>query len=427
MPQLRPFRALRYAPEAGDAGDLLAPPFDVIGPEEAAELRARHPCNAVRLVLPEEGGAESAAGEGEAPGRYERAARRLREWRDRDVLVRDPEPAVYLYRQRFRDRDGAERTRSALIAALRLVPLTSGDILPHEETHTGPKSDRMALTEATGAQLSPVFLVARDAGGRLHSLVSDALTGPAAEVLAGRTPDGIGHELRRLPAGGLAGEILEAAGSEPLLIADGHHRYETALAFSRRSSSPAGAGWMLACVVSGQDPGLRILPTHRTLSGPPSGRTWGELLDERFVRRELPVEGRAEPADAAAEAARRGGAFMAVLPPAWGIRPRPEAVEEAAMAGVEARLAPVVLDRLLLRAAYGFGPDHAAEAGILSYHRDAGHAASAAGPEGAAFLLPPLSLEAVWEVCAAVGRLPPKSTYFWPKMPSGLLFRPLAD
>jgi hypothetical protein len=111
----------------------------------------------------------------------------------------------------------------------------------------------------------------------------------------------------------------------------------------------------------------------------------------------------------------------------WGIHPRPSALEEAGVNGPEARLAPVVLDRLLLRGCYGMGPEEAAEEGILTYHRDAGEAADAAGEEGAAFLLPPLSMDAVREVCVGGGRLPPKSTYFWPKIPSGLAFRLLRE
>lgn len=418
MPEFRPFRALRYGPDAGDPADLLAPPYDVIDPEEAEALRSRSAHNAVRLVLPEGEGAE----------RYERAARRLNKWRSRGILVREREPAVYLYTQSFDTGEGRPRSRSALFAVLRLVPLDSGQVLPHEATHREPKEDRLALMDATDAQLSPVFLVSRDLQRRLQALTQQAWS-RAEPVLSVQTPDGIDHQLRRLPAAGPSDELLRAAASDPLLVADGHHRYETALELAARRPGSEGARYVLACVVSARDPGLRILPTHRALARPPAEANWEAVLKARFDLEEVSFR---EPAADEAEAAALGEGSMVARAGGsgnrgWRLRPRGSALQDAGLSEAEGRLAPVVFDRLVLRGAFDLGPDEAAQTGLLSYHRDPGQAVAEAGPSRLAFLLPPLRLDDVWEVCEGRGRLPPKSTYFWPKIPSGLLFRPLED
>ncbi|MFW6084805.1 MAG: DUF1015 family protein, partial [Gemmatimonadota bacterium] len=251
MPRLSPFRALRYTPRAGDPARLIAPPYDVIDPEAAAELRDRSPRNSVRLVLPE----------GEGDERYRLAADRLAEWRESGTLAADERPGVYVYRQRYR-RGDRRIERHAVFAALELEPLGEG-VLPHERTHAGPKADRLALTLATRTQLSPVFLVSRDPEASLLEALRVSASGrPALEAA---TPDGISHELWPVAEEGAASILCALAGRNPLLIADGHHRYETALETSRRLRTE-GARGVLACVVSAADPGLTVLATHRTLT-----------------------------------------------------------------------------------------------------------------------------------------------------------------
>lgn len=427
MTTLAPFRALRYADGAGDPADLLAPPYDVIDAEQARRLRARSPFNAVRLVLPE----------GEAPGCYELAAQRLRDWTADGLLVRDDEPSLWVYGQTFRH-GGRELTRHGVFGALRLSEFDEGEIVPHERTHRGPKEDRLALMRATRAQLSPVFLIADDPAGRLPALVDRATRGrPALDAV---TPDGLRHRLWRVVEGPLAENIRDAAGDGgPLLIADGHHRYETALGMARGTPEGHPARRTLACVVGASDPGLVCLPTHRALSRPPEDG-WRSFLEEAVEVRELDLpEGPAAPdaedgvggaparaADAAAEAD-----AMVVVPGggsggaggAWLLRPRAgDGAGGDLSGGVPA---PVAFDRLVLRRGWGIGPDPAVERGLLGYHRGPGDALRAAGPGGAAFLLPPPDVEAIREAAERGERLPPKSTYFWPKLPSGLLFRPL--
>lgn len=444
MPELRPFHALRYADRAGDPADLLAPPYDVIDAPEARDLRSRSPFNVVRLVLP--GGDEP----------YAEAADRLRSWRRDGLLRRDESPAVWVYGQSFEHR-GRERARHGIFAALRLSEFPEGEVLPHEETHRGPKEDRLRLMEACDAQLSPIFLVAPDPADRIPALVERAVQG--TPELDARTPDGLRHRLWRVPAGGLADELCGAAGDGPALIADGHHRYETALAMRRRRPDDPAAAWTLACVVGRGDPGLLCLPTHRALasapaepgapvpgSGPPgdpgeeggsdrpdAGETgpataaWRRLLEDSFEVRATDL-GRGEPEAAARRVAEEGGGAMVAVPPegpCLRLRPLRRAREAA---GLEPDLADVptaVFDRLVLRPGFDREADAAVEEGLLSYHRDAVDAVDAADGPGAAFLLPPLPVARVLDVARAGGRLPPKSTYFWPKLPSGLLFRTL--
>lgn len=410
MPRLTPFRPLRYSEGAGDPALLLAPPYDVISPDEARELRGRSPYNCVRLVLPEPAGSDE---------RYERAAALLREWTEEGILERDPEPAVFAYEQEF-PLGGERRARRSLLAALRLVPLDRGEVLPHEETHTGPREDRRALTRACGAQLSPVFLVAPDPNGRLRRLLAGA--GGSAPLLDASTPDGIRHRLWRAGAGGGSEELCEAAGARPLLLADGHHRYETALSLAEGWPGREAARSILACVVPGTDPGLAVLPTHRTLDRPPEGSNWDELLARLF----RPEPARRPLAEAPAEAAEAGGgAIVAASPGREPVLLRPRAEAAAALPSAARDLPPVLFDRLVLRRGFGADAERAARSGLLGYHRSVEEAVAAAGPEGLAFLLPPLGPERVWEAARSLGRLPPKSTYFWPKIPSGLAFREL--
>lgn len=428
MQRVSPFRALRYGDAAGDAAGLIAPPYDVIDPGLAKELRARSPYNAVRLVLPE----------GEGDRRYHVAAARLADWRREGVLVEDERPSLYVYRQRY-ERGGRPVDRLAVFGALRLDPPGEG-VLPHEHTHAGPKADRLALTLATRTQLSPVFLVARDPGGSLlQALRVAASAGPARRAV---TPDGVQHALWPVAASDATAGLAELTGRHPLLIADGHHRYETALEVQRQLRSES-SGRVLACIVSEADPGLLIRPTHRTLRG--RGRSTSGVpsaFDERLERLaewfEVDELGPHAPADAERRAA-EDPACMVVFPgggeeggrrPAYRLSPRhagPPAPGEEGGNGDRAtsRIAAVGFDRHVVRDLLGTDADSAARGGLLEYHRNAEEAVRRAGPGGGAFILPPVPLEAVWDVTAAGLRLPPKSTCFEPKIPSGLLFRPL--
>jgi len=418
VPHLEPFRALRYGRAAGPLAGLLAPPYDVIDAASAEELRARSPWNAVRLVLPE----------GDPPARYRLAAERLAEWTAGGILERDATPAVTVYRQDFEAPEGP-LSRHALFAALRLEPLGE-DVLPHERTHSGPKQDRLALTLATRTQLSPIFLAARDEDGGLLSALRTAIE-PATVPF--RTPDGIRHTVRAIDDAAAAKGLCALGASGPLLVADGHHRYETALEVARRVAVDLPAsGFVLVCVVSERDPGLRIRATHRVVrdpapageaAAPAAGRDWASRLEEGFRVHDIPL---LSPADAADRVARSGRIVLRSGDVVREIEPRAEALAAAGLDEADTAVPAVPLDRLVIEALLGRDADAAARDGLLSYHRDAAEAWEAASrPGAAAFLLPPVSLEAVRRATELGRRLPPKSTYFEPKIPSGLVFRPL--
>ena len=415
MPELTPFPALRFTDSAGDISSLLAPPYDVIDDVEAEALRHRSEHNCVRLILPE----------GSPGERYEAAAQTLRAWISDRTLAVDPNPSVYVYRQVFTS-DGQELDRLALFASLRLSPYEDGEVLPHERTHAGPKKDRLALTLATRTQLSPVFMIARDRDEDFLFLERDVVASPP-DVRA-VTPDGTRHEL--WVVGGERGrKLCAAAGSHPLLIADGHHRYETALAVAETLDDDVKAAYLLTCVVSQQDPGLIVQPTHRVLSRQPD--TVGEEFDwvarlaETFDLEDL---GHMDPLEAQTRAASEDGGSFVLLPSgadhAWLATPCQATLESAGIQTERGGIAAVVFDELVLGALYGLSADEASNSGVLSYAREP-VAAAARAATGCAFILPPVSLADVWDTTTRGGRLPPKSTYFEPKMPSGILFRPL--
>ena len=412
MAKISATEAILYAAKAGDASLLLAPPYDVIDDADARRLRDRSEHNAVHLILPE----------GEPPRRYELAASRLAAWLDAGTLKRSPHAALYAYRQTFAVRD-RQVTRQALLAAVQLTDFEEGQVLPHETTHRGPKVDRLALMNACRAQLSPIFFVTRDPERRISGLLDEA--GTATPLLAAKTDDGILHEVREI-AVDLQEELLQHASRNPFLIADGHHRYETALELRRQLPDLPAAGAVLGSIVSEHDAGLVIRATHRRVAGlPPDWR----LRLERWFEVE-PTE--QDPRAMARHLDELGGPALGVTTapgaPAWRafLLARPDAVRRSDLSSAGAGLACLLFDRLVLREMLGHADaDSAAGRGLLTYEQDPCGTPSEDEPDAALFLLPPVAMERLWQVVGEGIRLPPKSTYFAPKMPSGLLFRPL--
>src|SRR5688500_6139382 len=234
MAVVKPCRALRYDETvAGPLETLVAPPYDVISPEQRGERRARSPHNVVRLTLPDS---------------EPEAARELEEWRSEGVLVEEP-PAVWALEQEYVGPDGIARKRFGLVASLKVEPYETGTVLAHERTHAGPKEGRLRLLRATRVQLEPIFLL---------------YDGPAPLERPERAPDFEveGARLWRIDDP----SVVRAFDDKQLLIADGHHRYETAVAFHEEEGTPASAQ-MLVVLVSTEDPGLEIFPTHRVFAG----------------------------------------------------------------------------------------------------------------------------------------------------------------
>jgi len=342
MAQVRPFRALRYAPAAGPLERLVSPPYDVISPEERRHYLELDPHNVVHLTLPDS---------------EEQAGRDLREWTEAGVLAREPEPAVWALSQTYTGPDGVERTRNGLVVTLRLEPYENRVVLPHERTHAGPKEGRLRLLRATRTQLEPIFL--------LHD--GEPVEPPASE------PDLAvgGDRLWRVEAD--PGDDFADA---QLLIADGHHRYETALAFHEEDGTEASA-WMMVVLVSTREEGLTIFPTHRLAASVNGVR--GEPIDE-------PGD------DLPGVVLYRGGGY--------------ELLEGDG------------LDVEIVDALSPQGVTYTAERGDAVAAVDRGEAE-------AAFLLRPTRIEDVFTRAREGRVMPQKTTYFYPKLTSGLLFQPL--
>jgi uncharacterized protein (DUF1015 family) len=341
VPTVTPFRALRYEPEiAGPLGALVAPPYDVISESERADYLARSPYNIVHLTLPDsptEAGATLAA------------------WQAAGALRRD-EQAFWWVAQEYTGPDGVARTREGFAASVEVTPYEAGQVLPHERTHAGPKEGRLRLLRATRTQLEPIFLI-YDA--------DEPFSRPAGDPLLAVSEGGVRTRMWRIE------EPAVEIGT-PLLIADGHHRYETAVAF--RAEDPT-ATHTFAILVSSRAPGLQIFPTHRVVqrlgavpgeevAGPGSGVTL--YRDGRYLRVES------------------GDDFG------------PRVVESFAPEGVT----------------YTASADEA----IATVDR---------GDAVAAFLLEPVTIEQVAAFAHEGETMPQKSTFFSPKLTSGLLLYPL--
>jgi uncharacterized protein (DUF1015 family) len=339
MARIRPFRALRY--DVPDLGAVVAPPYDVISEEQRAEYLARSPYNVVHLTLPDS--EEQAAGD-------------LSTWQDEGVLVRDEEPSYWWLSQDYVGPDGVARTREGFVASLHAEPYASRVILPHERTHAGPKEGRLRLLRATRTQLEPLFFLWDG------TIDVDGLGEPDIQV--------DGDKLWRLDAE-FGDALTEELGDAQLLIADGHHRYETALAFGESS-------WLLAVIVPTDQEGLTIFPTHRVAqslngaAGRPIDRPGDDLPGPVLYR----GDGRYELLE--------------------GDGLDPEIVDALKPEGV-----------------------------TYTPQRQEAEAAVDRGEAEGAFLLRPTRIEDVWEVAQRGDVMPQKSTFFYPKLTSGLLFHPL--
>jgi uncharacterized protein (DUF1015 family) len=340
---IRPFRALRYSDEAGKLKDLVAPPYDVISPQERLEYLERSPHNVVHLTLPDS---------------EEQAARAFADWRRRGVLVEE-EPAVWWVSQDYTGPDGIERTREGFAASVRVEPYETGAVVPHEKTHAGPKEGRLRLLRATRTQLEPIFLL-YDA--------DPPLSRPDREPDLEADEGGVKTRLWRLP-----GELPQL--DVPLLIADGHHRYETAVNFAQEDPS---AAYTFAVLVSSRAPGLVIFPTHRLVRGASAleGEELADLPD--------PLPG---------PVLYRGGRYFRLA--------ADDDLDAQAVADMDVEVV-------------GYAP--LASEAIRSVDN---------GEAEAAILIRPASVEEVARRAAAGGVMPQKTTFFYPKLLSGMLFHPV--
>jgi len=426
MAEIVPFAGLRYdLARVGDAARVLAPPYDVIGEAERAELEAREPHNIVRVELPR--------GEGDA--RYGAAANLLRTWVSEGVLRREPTPAMYLYEQQF-TWAGKAYTRQGFIAALRLEPFDKRVVLPHELTLMGPKEDRRKLLFTTRTQISQVFGLYRDAeGAALSELTAISAGEPALDA----TLDGTRHRLWVITEAARLNRLADIVRGKQVLIADGHHRYETMVSLRGELRVAGGAGarepadYGAMYLARAEDPGLLVLPTHRLVKGLEDFKV-SSFLAAASAAFDV-VEGDETTAQAvearlAAFAVGEGGqprvAFGVRTPgkrgPTWLVL-KP-IVDLSALGPPALRSLDVtVLHGVLLGPLLGIDAGALAKQTNLAYTHDTAEALAGvdAGEVQAAFLMNATTVAQVLDACEQGHVLPQKSTYFMPKLATGLV------
>lgn len=444
MAEIVPFRALRYNPQfVPDLKLVVAPPYDVISPEAQERYHARHPHNVVRLILAR----QSNAG---IPGqdRYARSARTFTEWQAGGVLRRDPEPAIYLYEQEFSVGEGHRIRRRGFMAMVRLHDYDDKVVFPHERTFSRHKDDRLQLMRACPANLEAILGFYPGPVEAVSAVLLRHMEGEPSVQLVDE--DGICHRLWMLREPREVADLTQALRDRPIIIADGHHRYETALTFrdERRTADAAPLethrrrlhDWVLMNLVHGEDPGLVILPTHRLIRQRPvvAGAALREALGRHFRIEGCPLD-RGNPvmslrialADlhrrraAAVFAVYLGGEEVLVLELA-----DETIVQDLVAAGHSheyAHLDVAILHRLVIERILGIRPASLTDDSI-QYTRDEGMAlaAVASGDAHLALFLNPPRVEQVQAIALAGERMPQKSTFFFPKVLSGLVISPLS-
>jgi uncharacterized protein (DUF1015 family) len=414
MADVQPLRALHYdLAKVGSLADVAAPPYDVIDPAQRAALAARSPYNVVRIDLPE----------GD-PDPYAEAARILAQWREEGAVVRDDEPALWTLTQDYTGPDGRRLTRHGVFARVRVEDYGPGRIRPHERTHPGPKEDRLRLTRATKANLSPIFSLYDDPSGAGATVLE------AATAFGELTDDdGTVNRLGRVSDPAAIAAFQEALAPAELLIADGHHRYETARVYADEIGGEGEHRYVLMCLVALQDEGLTVFPTHRLVKDttPRTQEALGSTLRELFTVEEID---RAQLRPPDGDGPLTMGYIDSFFKRGFRLTLKDQAIADRALEGAPdayRRLDTAVLEALVLEGPLGLTEDDIAHLRGLGYSRTDDEALQlvVSGEYAAAFFLRSTPIEQVRAIAAAGVNMPPKSTYFFPKVPTGLLFNPL--
>ena len=408
MAVIRPFRPFRYTEDAGPLSELLAPPYDVISPAEREALAARQEAGAIHVILPR----------GEE--KYSTAAELLADWKARGLIAREESEAMFLSCQGF-TAGGADYQRWGLLTTLRLEKFEDNIVLPHERTLTGPKEDRLRLIRACRTNLSPIFGFVDAALGLEH--LADG-----ASVIADFVDDkGVRQRIWKIVDPEVLGELEKKIAPEQVFIADGHHRYETALGYrdERRAESPSDTpqdfDFVLCHLCSTRDPGLAVLPTHRIPRTSPDLATFLKRCGELCSITEM-ADGQALwQALASAPEGERRPRLGALLPDGRALLLEPGAGAKEELAKIEPELA--VLDVTFLHNV--LMSEIPNDQFIYTHDETETVEAVTSGEAGLAILLPPPSVEDVLSISRAALTMPQKSTYFYPKVPSGIAYNPI--
>jgi len=421
MAHIHPLLALRYDLDVTDGLDpVVAPPYDVIDPEQRAALQARSPYNVVSIDLPEDP-------KGGDP--YEHAAKLITQWEDDGALVTDSEPAVYALVQDYVAPDGSQRTRKGFLARVRVEEYGAGRIRPHERTHPGPKEDRLRLTRATKANLSPIFSLYSDpqqqAWRALEPFTTQEPWGSATDQ------DGTVNRVWRITDPKAIELTQHALAQAELLIADGHHRYETARVYAEEIGGEGAHRFVLMCLVALEDPGLLVFPTHRLVSGlkddPERQAAIADTIKEHFTVE--PIE-HAELRPPDGEGPLTFGYMDSHLKQAYRCTLKSQSIADAALPGMPdayRTLDTAVLEALILMGPLKLTEDDISHLNGLGYSRTDEEALELIldGTYDVGFFLRASPVSQVQAVAAAGVNMPPKSTFFYPKVPTGLVLNPL--
>ena len=429
MVDILPFRGVRYDAHAAGASlaDLTAPPYDVISPSAQDALYAKHPANVVRLIL------------GREEDKYAQAGRLFREWLTAGTLKAENVPALYVYRQNFTDpATGALMPeRMALLCLLKLEDYETGRVLPHEKTMMGPKADRLELLRATSAQMEPIYGLYSDPDGAVQAFLGEY---DDRETVIERVDNLIesSHAVERLADSDAHAVVREMMADKQVFIADGHHRYETALNFQRetRAASPETSAetplpcdYIFIALTALEDAGLLVLPTHRLVQNVPPDKidALPAALAKTFTL--TPSSAETVEGEIAARTAEGRLAFGVVLPPGevhLAVLNGPSA--DPSLTAAE-RLPVSLLGRLILENCLGIDAAAVASGATVSYTRKLPEAVEAVktGAAQTAFLLGRPTVEEIKAVSLAGDVMPPKSTFFYPKLLSGLVLRDLEN
>jgi uncharacterized protein (DUF1015 family) len=433
MAEIRAFRAYRYdLGRVGTLSDVVAPPYDVIDPPLQQNLYARSPYNVIRLILNKEEPSDT-----ETSNRYTRAARYLRDWQQEGILLQDSARALYVYQQDF-EVEGQRIRRRGFLARVRLERFGEGKIFPHEETLPGPKADRLRLFHATAMNLSPVFGLYPDPAGAVQSQLDEAVR--RALPLEATDHLGVVNRLWPVTDQHVVSIVTGLMGPKPVFIADGHHRYETALRYLEEKRTAvevrddqAAANFVLMMLVGMSDPGLLILPTHRLVSGL-SNLTADQLRS--ILRQHFHVDtigsGEGGARDTWELVQADGGqellGFGTVTDGVWQTARfrNPESMTSASPEHSPAwrGLAVSVLHVLVLGKLIPENLGGQTTCRYVHLLREVTEDVAARRCQ-LAVLVPPATMQHVEQIAGSLEKMPPKSTYFYPKLLSGLVFNPL--
>jgi len=437
LADILPIRAVRYSKDLTGALNLVTtPPYDVITPEQQQFFYQRHPHNIIRLELP-----KAFPTDNEVDNRYTRAAATYKAWLDAGVLVRDTDPSVYIYRQQFSIGDN-QHTRTGIVCGVRALPYAKGDVLPHEETLPKAKTDRLMLLRSCQANFSSIFGLFNDPDGRISKMIGDKCATAPPAVSFTTEQDGICHQLWPVTEQDWITSLQQAFLSLTIYIADGHHRYETAVQYAAEMGEKGLHGYdiTMMTLVALQDPGLLVLPTHRLVHNLPHFQPEFLLtkISDHFIIREVQLPSQPcrdvaldrvltdmQAAENPTLAMYAGSSTLHLLSLKPGVQVADFCPPSRSKAWTD--LDVTLLHTMILEMHLGIGTTQRANETNLTYTRDTGLALARVDDNTAqlAFFLNPTKVSQVIDVSSAGDKMPQKSTYFYPKLVTGLTINPL--